>query len=562
MTERFELLRAELHRRFVERTAMNATTLAELTLRFDHHTLGPAAREQLRWIAHNLAGAAGTFGYPNISATAAELEDRLLSPGQPDVGQSCRTLMGQLRLVTAARPTLRRHGDAEQAQKPEATQVAATQAPSDLAGHAPNVVLIVARPPEFERLAAIVTGLGYVAIDALSSSVGKGSATLTGLAAALVSDDVDGALQICRRYSPQVPVLLVAADASFHGRLAAVRMGTTGVLPRPLDAIELADWLGELAPKSVERPFFVLIVEGDRLLADTYALELEIAGMRTEVVTDGSTTLDRIAATAPDLVLLETRLPGINGIELARIIRQSRRDLALPIVFLSCESDPLLQLEARTLGGDDFIEKPVDRGRLVSLVGLRAKRGIDLRALMERDGLTGLVNHGRFMERLALELERCRRTHGQVTLAMVNLDRLREVNERHGHVCGDTVIRALGQVLIARLRRIDVVGRYEGDQLGVILLDTTPEAVSRVLNEIREGFAALPFRSIEGSFTMTASIGLAGSGDHPALEQVLAAAGQALSEAKRTGGNCLKRAEPPVTALHGALERQALTLAH
>lgn len=534
--DRFDLQRLELHRRFIERTAMNVQTLSELTLRFDHNALGPGAREQLRYIAHNLAGAAGTFGFPIVSATAADLEDRLLSPGRQDIGQSCRALITQLKQVTSSKPAipLRRHGDNRRPPK-----VAA----SALSKAVPNGVLIVARSPELDRLSSIVAGLGYTPIDALTSKLeGPGS-----IAAALISDSVPEALQICRRYSPQVPVLLIGSDASFHSRLAAVRMGTTGVLARPVDASELADWLEELAPRDPGRPYFVLIVEGDRLLAETYALELESAGMRCEVVTDGATTLDRIAATNPDLVLLETRLPGINGIELARIIRQSRRDLALPIVFLSSESDPLLQLEARTLGGDDFIEKPVDREGLVALIRLRAHRGVELRSLMERDGLTGLANHGRFMDRLAQELERCRRTKAEVTVAMVDLDHLQRINEQFGHMGGDAVIRALAQVLVARLRRIDVVGRYDGDQLAVILLDTAPELVGKVLDQIREGFASLPFHMADTAFSATASIGVAGSRDFPQIERLIGAAEAALADAKQAGRNSLRCAHAAAT---------------
>ena len=537
MTDRFDLQRLELHRRFIERTSQNAQTLSELTLRFDQAALGPSAREQLRYIAHNLAGAAGTFGFPGISATAAELEDRLLSPGRTDIGQSCRALITQLRQVTASRPAmpLRRQGDVQ--------QVSGAGDDARVPEEAPGGVLIVARTPELERLSSVVAGLGYTPIDALTTQPGPSKRP----AAALISDAVPEALQICRRYSPQVPVLLVGTDASFHGRLAAARMGTTGVLPRPVDASELADWLEELAPRDRGRPHSILIVEGDRLLADTYALELESAGMRCEVVTDGAMTLDRIAATNPDLVLLETRMPGINGIELARIIRQSRRDLALPIVFLSSESDPLLQLEARTLGGDDFIEKPVDREGLVALIRLRARRGVELRSLMERDGLTGLANHGRFMDRLTQELERCRRTQAEVTLAMIDLDHLQAINEQFGHMGGDAVIRALAQVLVARLRRIDVVGRYDGDRLAAILLDTAPELVGKVLDQIREGFASLPFRMADTSFTATASIGVAGSRDFPQIERLIGAAEAALADAKQAGRNSLRCAHAAAT---------------
>lgn len=543
MMDTFEARRIDLQQQFRARAAQQSSALNDLSMRFQHNAMGSSSKEQIRSIAHSLAGAAGTFGFDEVSACAAELERSVGSSAYADLARGCQAVITQIRECTASHPatSMRRRGDVVAQQVSLRREAIEPQDALDpAADRTSDGILIVALSANFKALAAVVAGLGYVPIDA-ASPVDSEPIFEGKIAAALICDDVEGALKIARNYSLRIPVLLIAAEASFHQRLAATRVGVNGVLPKPLDVVELADWLSELAPRQSERPYSILIIDGDRLLADTYALELQAAGMDTEVLTDGSIALDRIAAISPDLVLLDIHLPGINGIELAKIIRQSRRELSLPIVFVSAESDPHLQLESRVQGGDDFIRKPVDRKTLVSLVGLRAKRGMALRSLMERDALTGLLNYGKFMVRLSHEMERCRRTGGEITLALIDLDQLRRANELLGHSNGDRIIRGLAQALTARLRRIDVIGRYAGDEFAVILLDTSPATVADVFEQIREGFAALPFGTDERPLNVTASVGLAGSRAFATIESLVAASGSALRSAKSNGGNRVER---------------------
>jgi diguanylate cyclase (GGDEF)-like protein len=239
----------------------------------------------------------------------------------------------------------------------------------------------------------------------------------------------------------------------------------------------------------------------------------------------------------PDLILMDVQMPGVDGIELARMIRQSRRHLSLPIIFLSAEQDANRQMQARRWGGDDFIVKPIEPLRLASLVRLKAERSGTLRSMMERDSLTGLYNHGRFKDRLAHEIERCHRSRGEISLAMIDIDHFKHINDRFGHLIGDNVLRALSNALTAGLRRIDVIGRYGGEEFGVILLETPPQAAKLAIDKLRQRFADLPFEAVGSSFSATFSAGIAGSRTYGELNQLIAAADQALYAAKHAGRN-------------------------
>jgi diguanylate cyclase (GGDEF)-like protein len=529
-----------LRQRFQTRAASDAVALNELSARLEQSS---SPRRQIQQISHSLAGAGSTFGFADVSVRAAELGNLIInSAGHSDLASACQALIFEIKRISESieqRPGLSGEATLQQPLSARA-QGASSDTEISQAGldvQAGNVVGVFAAGRDFAPLAAAITNLGYVAVDISCSSAAE-HLTSTGKAvAAVIGNDVEGWAKIALQLSTEIPVLLIGEDLDFQDRLAAARAGVSGVLSKPVDVFDLADWLDELTSRNKETAFSILLIEDDEILAETYSLALTRAGMRTEIATDISTVLDRIQASAPDLILLDIQLPGVNGVEVARIIRQSRRDLWLPIVFLSGESDRALQMEARKYGGDDFIAKPVNPEDLVSLVRLRANRAAGLRSLMERDSLTGLLNHARLKDRLFNELERCRRTGTQVSLAMVDLDHFKQVNDIHGHMNGDRVIRTLAHTLTGALRRIDIVGRYGGEEFGVILLDSSPEAAMAVMDRIRKTFSKTAFGKTGETFNVTLSVGVAGSRIYPTAELLIAAADRALYAAKAGGRN-------------------------
>ena len=357
------------------------------------------------------------------------------------------------------------------------------------------------------------------------------------LTAAIVSDSLDRPFELCARLSKGCPTILVASDSSFELRLAAVRAGVDALLLKPVDTKELSDWLEHLVGPARASPHSILIVDDDELVAAVYAQALRKAGMAVRIGGSAGAALEQFCAEPPDLVLMDVQMPVVNGIELARIIRQSRRYLSIPIVFLSAEQDVQRQMEARRFGGDDFIVKPIEPARLVSVVRLRAERACAVRAVMERDSLTGLLNHARFKDRLVHELERCSRSGGELSVAMIDLDRFKQVNDTYGHLVGDRVIRTLSSKLAAGLRKIDILGRYGGEEFGVILLDTAPGAAEIAIDKMRAEFCEVEFDASSQRFRSSFSAGIAGSRNHPSAEGIIAAADSALYAAKKGGRN-------------------------
>jgi diguanylate cyclase (GGDEF)-like protein len=149
------------------------------------------------------------------------------------------------------------------------------------------------------------------------------------------------------------------------------------------------------------------------------------------------------------------------------------------------------------------------------------------------DFLTGLPNHRFFQTNLSLELARAQRHNHPLSLLIIDLDFLKEVNDRFGHPSGDMVIRVIAQTIRASLREIDFAARYGGEEFTVILPETSLAGAVQVADRIREGIAAEQFPGI-GS--ITASIGVS---NYPinalSKEDLIRVADQALYVAKNGG---------------------------
>ena len=219
------------------------------------------------------------------------------------------------------------------------------------------------------------------------------------------------------------------------------------------------------------------------------------------------------------------------------MIRYDNAWQSLPIVLMSAESDLARQVKALGSGADDFLVKPISDAQLVVGIRVRAERARQMAELMNQDSLTGLLKHASIKERLVQEIDRARRSGKPVSIAMVDIDLFKRVNDNWGHPIGDQVIKTLGNLLRQRLRRQDSVGRYGGEEFLAVLPECSEADAIRLLDDIRRRFADIEFRSGENKFNVTLSAGVAVSVQARDAHEVLVDADQALYQAKNRGRN-------------------------
>ncbi|RKX74310.1 MAG: response regulator receiver protein [Spirochaetes bacterium] len=342
---------------------------------------------------------------------------------------------------------------------------------------------------------------------------------------------------IKKKFWGMVSFIFISKHEDFDTRLRAVRAGGDAFFLYPIDITRLIDRIESLTDKKDNHPFHILIVDDDPEQVSYYALVLQQAGMITSVASDPKQVVKVLIEAKPELILMDMYMPGCKGPELASIIRQQEAFVSIPIVFLSVEKDTDKQLTAIQCGGDDFLTKPIKPEHLIASITNRAERTRSMRYLMERDSLTALLNHSNLKEQLAREVMRSRRTQGKICFAMIDIDRFKSVNDTYGHITGDRVIKGLSRLLKERLRSTDIIGRYGGEEFGVILLNTDAENAERIMNEIRKNFSHIKQQADNGNFFVTFSCGIAAFPDFSDPGELSEAADRALYEAKETGRN-------------------------
>lgn len=488
---------------------------------------------------HSLAGSAGTFNFFRLGDVAKELELLLKDYQHGSLTEAVTTTVSKLlqQLVALA----------EQGHEQPKTELITDD--SAEIEHLSNQQAVIYVLEDDEDIAAEsfrqLIHFGYQVVTFNSVSDFK-HAIYQQIPDALLIDiqlvegefaGTEAVADVCKTLQLNIPSIFISQHQSWQHRLSAMRVGGQGYITKPIDFDQLADQLEILTGRKQGSRYRILIVDDTVLLAEHYATILQCAGMDTEIINDPGHLLDVLPNFRPDLILMDLYMNGSTGIEAAQVIRQHGSYTNLPIVYLSTESELEQQLNALRAGGDDFLQKPIDDNHLVAAVSTKAKRFRELNSLMNCDGLTGLLNHISFKLALEREIAQTYRYHEGFTLAMLDIDYFKLVNDHYGHLVGDRVIKGLGRLLSHRLRKGDIAARYGGEEFALILPNTPESVAKRLLDELREVFAKIAFAHAHGTFHATFSVGIASCPPYKNVHSLIEAADQALYQAKRTGRN-------------------------
>ena len=487
--------------------------------------------------AHTLAGSAPAFGFTALGQAARQLErllkgikaDSRIAPGTKDECMSCIETM----LREASSPAEAETGE---------TFSEMPLPPAD----APGRKLVFLGDDDELLLNKISLQLEYYGYEVrpFARASDLSGATAQSIPSAIVidimfPDEMDGieAAGEIRKSCPDVPVIFMSNRNDLETRIRAFQAGGGAYLLKPPDTAELIDMLDAQTGCSIPDPYRVLIVDDDRDLAEYYSLVLKQASIETKVVTEPLHLMDPLIEFKPDLILMDLYMPGCSGFELAGAIRQIKSYVSIPIVFLSAERDAGKQLAAMSKGGDDFLTKSIEPAHLISSVRTRAERMRIIRSFMNRDGLTGLLNHTKLKEQLDIMTSRAARMNSPLSFAMIDVDKFKAVNDTYGHPVGDKVLFSLSRLLQQRIRKTDIIGRYGGEEFAVIFMDANGPQAQKIMDGLREDFSRVKHYSDKGEFSVTFSCGVASFPDFRSARDLGVAADKALYEAKRGGRN-------------------------
>ncbi|MGI3129066.1 diguanylate cyclase [Halopseudomonas pachastrellae] len=522
---------AALEARFRQRLDEELVTLAQLSERLND---GPDTLRELRDRLHKLAGSAGTFGYAALGDRCRTLEEQ--AQAELDSGATKPDVLASLASATGQLHTLLQRSDAE------STSPQPLDALSNLDSENRHIGLLIADRALGSQMGQTLDSFGYqVSLFSTADEL----RTAAPLDALIVDNSPPGSRLMQEPVFQQPPgqlppLLIISSQDTFASRLQAVRAGAIGFFTKPVDLPLLERRLERGFNNLQGGPFRVLIVDDDAELTARYQLVLSNAGMLVDSVADPNNLLEKMHSFIPEVVLMDLNMPEYSGPELAQVIRLDDDWLRVPIVYLSAETNADRQMSALLKAGDDFITKPISDSALLTTVYARAQRARMVSDALARDSLTGLLKHADIKEQLEVEVERARRCKAPVSVAMIDIDHFKGVNDNYGHACGDNVIRALSNMLRQRLRKIDRLGRYGGEEFVAVLPGCSSEDAYQLLENIREAFNALQFSADGHQFNCSFSAGISAcEADSWADEELLERADRALYRAKQSGRNRL-----------------------
>lgn len=305
-----------------------------------------------------------------------------------------------------------------------------------------------------------------------------------------------------------------------------------------------------------------LVIEDTVTSATLVCHLLEKMGLRAVHARDGESGIEAFKLERPDLVLLDIIMPGMDGFDVARRIRQLERDGEwTPIIFLSARASEADLERGIDVGGDDYLVKPVSE--IVLKAKVRAMQRIaqmryslllltrklneanrELSRLSSVDGLTAIPNRRVFDDTLVREWRRAERRGAPLSLLLLDIDHFKEYNDCYGHQAGDDCLRTVAASLDRALRRSsDLAARYGGEEFVIVLPETDVHGAASVAENVLEIVRGL---SVEHARSQTApvvtiSIGIATAiparDDDSGWKTLLGDADAALYRAKANGRN-------------------------
>jgi diguanylate cyclase (GGDEF)-like protein len=264
---------------------------------------------------------------------------------------------------------------------------------------------------------------------------------------------------------------------------------------------------------------------------------LEAQGIDVVGVSTGTAAIISLQRSRPHLVVANPSATGLSVSELAKMLEQS--DNGVPLVLAgSMPANHENRLAALSEGAFDYFELPRETDLLIKrseqLIAIR-QRIEKLRADADLDALTGLANRRRFRVALVREVERWRRYSVPCALLILDIDHLKDINDRFGHPTGDLVIKHVANTLSEVSRDNDAAARLGGEEFALLLAGIDVEKAAAAAERLRE---AISRRPVEEVGSVTVSIGVAGCPASGTAERTLyAASDQALYVAKNGGRN-------------------------
>jgi diguanylate cyclase (GGDEF)-like protein len=297
----------------------------------------------------------------------------------------------------------------------------------------------------------------------------------------------------------------------------------------------------------------VLVADDEPVNRRLLEILLNKWGYEVSVAADGEEAWQHIqSSTNPRIAILDWMMPGMDGVEVCRKIREDKSRPPVYVLLLTAKQATEDANGRYESVADDYLAKPYSAHELKARLR-SARRILELEDQLQEasdaiqiettlDTLTGLWNRSSILEILHREIHRAGRNSSSLTVLMIDIDHLKDINHQHGHLAGDAVMREAARRMRSSIRIYDSLGRYSGGQFVIVSPDCDHSGAMSQAQRIQSKISQEEFKTFKGDFPVTISMGIVvGCNNHQAHE-LISAADAALAEAKKAGPNRIELA--------------------
>jgi len=290
----------------------------------------------------------------------------------------------------------------------------------------------------------------------------------------------------------------------------------------------------------------VLLVDDEEVNLYALRIILESRGYRCLTASNGADALRVASDCLPDAILLDIQMPVMDGYGVCQRLKDDPRTRPIPVVFLTARCrDQEEVIRGLDIGANDYVTKPFNPEELLARVAVMVRvrtAESQMRQASYTDDLTGLYNRRFLQQRLEEELHRASRYSLRLSCIMLDIDHFKAINDTHGHVAGDLIIKDVATILKNHVRKSDLAVRYGGEEFLLILFENDKNGALRVAERVRADVESHVFTWKEQPLRVTISSGVAVFPDDGVTmpDELIARADSALYSAKTSGRNMVR----------------------
>ncbi len=360
-------------------------------------------------------------------------------------------------------------------------------------------------------------------------------------------------LATVRHQYPRISVIMLTSEMAWMNRIQAARLGSPCFLQKPLSPHQVLEAVCQVLEEKNSQPKRILAVDDNVILLELLESVLKSAGYDVTSLKYPQQFWETLEQTTPDLLILDLELSTsgsllnvkvnqspsmVTGWDLCEIIRRDPRWNRLPIMILSGYTDSKTVQRCFAVGADDVLAKPLNPDELLTRIEIRLRQRQRWK-IAEIDELTGVGLRRKALQDLTSLLHLAKRQRQPLSLAILDLDYFKRINDQYGHDVGDQVLNYMGKLLRQSLRHEDPVGRWGGEEFVIGMYGVSKSQSIQRLQEILDQFRQHQFRDKKGSlFQVTFSAGIAQfPDDGDDIQTLYQVADTFLYQAKNAGRN-------------------------